>query len=230
MEKHPYMSVVISENTEMTFLEGDCCVQSNLPFPQWAEVSYFEVKIYEMSTDTKVAIGAASKPYPSWRFPGSLNKHSVGYFSTGHTFCNDSFEGKPYGALYGVGDVIGCGYRAQSGSIFFTRNGERFKPAVNGFYYGIYPSIAANGPCTLQVNFGQLGFVFVEANVKKWGFGPKLETVPPPAYGITENSQVLESESDYNEEELSFLQIPRRYRSIGQNSTSRTVSRNSLSF
>ncbi|KAK9679835.1 Protein ssh4, partial [Basidiobolus ranarum] len=98
MEKYSYMNVMIRENTEVTFLSDECCVQSNLPFPQWEDVCYYEVKIFEKPADTMVAIGVASKPYPSWRFP-VLNRHSVGYYSTGQKYCNDSFEGKPYGSL-----------------------------------------------------------------------------------------------------------------------------------
>jgi len=44
------------------------------------------------------------------------------------------------------------------------------------------------------VNFGQAGFVFIEANVKKWGLAPMTGTLaPPPRYGREEESILLDS-------------------------------------
>ncbi|KAI0285133.1 hypothetical protein BGY98DRAFT_947356 [Russula aff. rugulosa BPL654] len=58
------------------------------------------------------------------------------------------------------GHVVGVGYRPRSGTI------------------------RADGPCSLHGDLGQDGFVFIEYNVKKWGFAPSVGTLaPPPAYG-----------------------------------------------
>ncbi|GES77688.1 endosomal SPRY domain protein, putative [Rhizophagus clarus] len=67
----------------------------------------------------------------------------------------------------------------------------------NGFkYYNSPFNVGANGPCCVHVNFGQLGFVFIEANVKKWGLAPSMGTLaPPPAYGSERGSLLLESSS-----------------------------------
>jgi hypothetical protein len=55
----------------------------------------------------------------------------------------------------------------------------------------LFPTIGANGPCQVHVNLGQRGFLFIEANVKKWGLAPSQGTLsPPPAYG-TERDTVL---------------------------------------
>lgn len=51
---------------------GGCCVQSNLPLPRLNEVYYFECKMYEKPVGTEVAIGLATKPFPSFRLPGIL--------------------------------------------------------------------------------------------------------------------------------------------------------------
>ena len=60
----------------------------------------------------------------------------------------------------------------------------------------LFPTVGANGPCCIHVNFGQLGFVFIEANVKKWGLAPSMGTLaPPPAYGSERGSILLESSS-----------------------------------
>jgi hypothetical protein len=46
----------------------------------------------------------------------------------------------------------------------------------------------------LHVNLGQAGFVFIEANVKKWGLAPSVGTLaPPPAYGSERGSILLEA-------------------------------------
>jgi len=43
---------------------------ANLPLPKLNEVYYFECKMYEKPEGTDVAIGLATKPYPSFRLPG----------------------------------------------------------------------------------------------------------------------------------------------------------------
>lgn len=57
-----------------------------------------------------------------------------------------------------------------------------------------FPAIGANGPATVHVNLGQSGFVFIEANVKKWGLAPVTGSLaPPPPYGSEQGSILLES-------------------------------------
>jgi hypothetical protein len=46
----------------------------------------------------------------------------------------------------------------------------------------------------VHVNFGQAGFVFIEANVKKWGLAPMTGSLaPPPPYGNEQGSILLEA-------------------------------------
>lgn len=93
------------------------------------------------------------------------------------------------------GDVIGIGYRPRSGTIFFTRNGKKLDDVVHGLKsQNFFPTVGANGPCMVHVNFGQMGFVFIEANVKKWGLAPMTGSLaPPPPYGSEQGSILLES-------------------------------------
>lgn len=120
------------------------------------------------------------------------NRYSIGYFSNNGSKCfSTPFNSKPYGLPYKHGDVIGVGYRHRTGSIFFTKNGRKMEEAYAGLRWNLFPTIGANGPCQIHVNLGQMGFVFVEANVKKWGLAPSQGTLsPPPAYG-TERDTVL---------------------------------------
>ncbi|KAI8641112.1 concanavalin A-like lectin/glucanase domain-containing protein [Parasitella parasitica] len=187
----PEANCFVAGRTEIQFMEGENCVQTNLPLPRNQEVYYWEAKMFDKPETTLVSVGIATKPFPSWRLPG-WNRFSIGYFSNNGSKCFSSpFNYKPYGLPYKHGDVIGVGYRHRTGSIFFTRNGRKMEEACAGLSWNIFPTIGANGPCQIHVNLGQAGFVFVEANVKKWGLAPSQGTLsPPPAYG-TERDTIL---------------------------------------
>lgn len=90
---------------------------------------------------------------------------------------------------------MGVGYRPRTGAIFFTRNGKKLEEVVHGLKsQNFFPAIGANGPATVHVNFGQAGFVFIEANVKKWGLAPATGSLaPPPPYGSEQGSILLET-------------------------------------
>lgn len=126
------------------------------------------------------------------------HKYSVAYTSTGHRRYNQPFSGPVYGPQYVQGDVIGVGYRPRTGTIFFTRNGKRLEDVAHGLKsQNLFPAVGANGPCTVHVNFGQSGFVFIEANVKKWGLAPMTGSLaPPPPYGSEQGSILLEAGRD----------------------------------
>ncbi|GBC04400.1 hypothetical protein RclHR1_05670002 [Rhizophagus clarus] len=182
--------------TEIAFYDAECCVQTNLPLPKQQEVYYWEAKMYDKPPNTTVAVGLATKPYPLFRLPG-WNRQSVAYFSdNGFKYYNSPFNGKAYGPQFQQGDVVGVGYRPRTGTVFFTRNGKKLDDAFTGMKMNLFPTVGANGPCCVHVNFGQLGFVFIEANVKKWGLAPSMGTLaPPPAYGSERGSLLLESSS-----------------------------------
>jgi len=197
--------VLVSSRTEIQFLAdsvgmtpeegGACSIQSNLPLPKQNEVYYWEAKMFNKPTTTNVAVGLSTKPYPSFRHPG-LCKHSVGYFSLDGSKCyNHPFHMQSFGPAYVHGDVVGVGYRPRTGSVFFTRNGMRISEAFIGLYnYNLFPTISADGPAEVHINFGQAGFVFIEANVKRWGLAPMVGTLaPPPAYGQDKDSILIES-------------------------------------
>ncbi|KAG0344348.1 Rsp5p-dependent ubiquitination, sorting of cargo proteins at the multivesicular body [Podila humilis] len=187
----------VHDRTELIFPHDnqETSVQTNLPLPKQQEVYYWEVKMFEKNPNAVVSVGVSTKPYPVTRLPG-WNKQSVAYFSKdGQKYCNSPFSGYPYGPIYFEGDVVGCGYRPRTGTIFFTRNGKRLEDAYTGMMrHNLFPTVGATGPCVLHVNFGQSGFVFVEANVKKWGLAPASGTLaPPPAYGRERGSILLEA-------------------------------------
>lgn len=92
------------------------------------------------------------------------------------------------------GDVVGVGYRPRTGTVFFTRNGKKLDDVAHGLKtQNFFPTIGSTGPCNVHVNFGQMGFVFIEANVKKWGLAPQTGSLaPPPPYGSEQGSILLE--------------------------------------
>lgn len=200
----------VEARTEIEFFDSECSVQSNLPVPKQNEVYYWEAKIYDKPETSLISIGMTTKPYPLFRLPGTLrlgvcaltytnclgyHKTSVAYVSTGHRRYNQPFAATPYGPPYVQGDVIGVGYRPRTGSIFFTRNGKKLDEVAHNLKsQNFFPTVGANGPCTVHVNFGQMGFVFIEANVKKWGLAPMTGSLaPPPPYGSEQGSILLET-------------------------------------
>ncbi|KAI5123572.1 hypothetical protein M0805_003390 [Coniferiporia weirii] len=190
-------SLLVHARTELTFLPdpfSSSSVQSNLPLPKLNEVYYWEVKMFDLPETTSVAVGLATKPYPAFRLPG-LNRFSIAYHSNGDKSHNYPFTAQPYGSPLKEGDVLGVGYRPRSGTVFFTRNGRKMDDAYIGLTrWNLFPTVGADGPCSLHVNLGQSGFVFIEANVKKWGLAPSVGTLaPPPAYGSERGSILLEA-------------------------------------
>ncbi|MBW0521443.1 hypothetical protein O181_061158 [Austropuccinia psidii MF-1] len=201
---NPSLPILVQSRTEITFLDGvdmseeeggGVSIQSNLPLPKLNEVYYFECKIYEKPEGSEIGIGLATKPYPSFRLPG-WNRLSIGYFSAdGFKSHNYPFTATSYGPSLKQGDVLGVGYRPRTGSVFFTRNGKKLEDAYTGLNrFNLFPTIGATGPASVHVNLGQAGFVFIEANVKKWGLAPMAGTLaPPPAYGHQMGSILLAS-------------------------------------
>lgn len=157
-----------------------------------------------------ISFGLATSSYPYFRLPGR-HHHSISYDSNGSRRVNNSFELEEdlincFPALQ-QGDVVGVGYRVKSGTIFFTRNGKKVsEKEIGGHIRGwkfkyLYPIVGANVPCKIHVNLGSYGFVFIEANVKKWGYG-KISgmKLPPPAYGQYDRDALLESGYEDNED------------------------------
>jgi hypothetical protein len=130
--------------------------------------------------------------------PLGYHKSSISYMSNGNRRYNQPFNPTAYGPAYVQGDVIGVGYRPRTGTLFFTRNGKKLDDVAHGLKaQNFFPTVGANGPCQVHVNFGQMGFVFIEANVKKWGLAPQTGSLaPPPPYGSEQGSILLDSGRD----------------------------------
>jgi hypothetical protein len=207
--------LIIINKYELNFFKKfECCSITNLPMPHKNEVYYFESKIYSLPDpeNTMISIGLGVKPYPWFRLPGR-HSHSVSYDSNGYRRHNQPFKFSfdPPFPKYIEGDVIGVGYRTSSGTIFFTRNGKKISESKIGGHIRnfkianmgqLFPIIGANNLCSVHVNLGQAGFVFIEGNVKKWGFAPIEGNGPaPPAYNKF-NGDILLERSEIDDEDI----------------------------
>lgn len=155
---------------------------------------YFETKLYEFDPDTTtIAVGLVTKPYPNFQLPG-MSPYSIAIQSNGtvrmnnHPYVND--DDLPVVLPQFIeGDIVGIGYRSINGAIFITHNGKNVLEIIRRFKTELYPCIGSvGGPCKVAVNLGQLGFVFIEANVKKLGFCESKNegTIgAPPSYSTT---------------------------------------------
>lgn len=207
--------LIIVNKTELNFFKSfECNAMTNLPIPMANEVYYFEAKIYlKPASETIISVGLSTKPYPWFRLPGR-HPNLVVYDLDGHRRHNQPFpiiSEAPFPALI-EGDVVGIGYRVRLGTVFFTRNGKKVKEQklgghIRNFKPGsqaqLFPIIGANDMCSVHVNLGQMGFVFIEANVKKWGYAPLEGNGPaPPAYNKF-NTDILLDRLEIDEDELS---------------------------
>ncbi|OBA23485.1 SPRY-domain-containing protein [Metschnikowia bicuspidata var. bicuspidata NRRL YB-4993] len=235
---------VVEDRTEINFtnnarLYSTATAVLRFPLPiknRLPDTVYFEVKVFEYAEDVPnahFAIGLVTKPYPSqFRLPG-YNNFSMAYESTGNLKINKPFPTplqqhrgteSQYNALVLPPlkqlDVVGFGYVVSSGTYFITRNGKKLMDVMKGCHLDLYPAVgcfSTNG--RFQVNFGQMGFVWIEANVRKYGFfsasdrrfaGQRgLASLPEYGNSILLNDKLLdkgdELPPEYPEEELDFF-------------------------
>jgi len=113
---------------------------------------YWEISS-STSTSVMVGLGNTSMTIDGATYPGD-DYHSVGYFSSnGNKFYANI--GTSYGAVYGVGDVIGVTFDADTGSLTFYKNGVSQGVAYTGL--SVLPQFPVIGISqgTAVVNFGQ---------------------------------------------------------------------------
>ncbi|KAL6450505.1 SSH4 Protein SSH4 [Candida maltosa Xu316] len=188
---------IVADKTELNFNNNDMPYSTatsvlNYPLPVknrvYSDTVYFETKVFEFNNDNHpnahFSIGLVTKPYPSgFRLPG-YNKFSIGYESTGNLKINKPFptplqqhqgEHSEYNALVlpplQQADIVGFGYVISTGTIFITRNGKKLLDVMKGCFVDLFPAVGCfSTNAKFQVNLGQLGFVWIEANVRKYGF------------------------------------------------------------
>ena len=130
--------------------------QAAMPMTSFS--SYFEVEVCSRSIEKAIAVGLASRTYPTntwvgWR-PISIAYH----LDDGCLFTGDGLKGHSIGPKIFEGHVVGCGVNARPGvdlekggdvkvEVFFTVNGtliveQKISVPIGGFY----PTICLEGP------------------------------------------------------------------------------------
>lgn len=186
---------IVEDRTEINFIKNDAPYSTatavlNYPLPtknRTPDTIYFEVKIFEFDegkANSHFGIGLVTKPYPSdFRLPG-YNTFSLAYESTGNLKINKPLptplqQHRGENSVYNAqvlpplrqSDIVGFGYVISTGTLFITRNGKKVMDIMKGCHLGLYPAVGCfSTNAKFQVNFGQMGFVWIEANVRRYGF------------------------------------------------------------
>jgi len=116
------------------------------------------------STLDCIAVGLSRKRFNIYlKMPG-WDHLSYGYHSDdGGVFHNRGDTLRPYGPIFTSGDTVGCGIDYIKQAIFFTLNGSFLGYAwkdVNIDDYEWYPTVGVDSYNPLQINFGNVPFVF----------------------------------------------------------------------
>ncbi|KAI8929720.1 hypothetical protein BC831DRAFT_509017 [Entophlyctis helioformis] len=144
-----------------THTEGVRTVQSSHHLTP--QTPYYEVLLLALPADRLVdaglAIGLACHPFSGFHAPGTLAA-SAALSSARSILCNgDAVGAGPVGGMWTAGTVIGCGYDRESGTVYWTFDGQRAGCRVACLAPGcLYPTLSSASRCTLSVNFGQHAF------------------------------------------------------------------------
>lgn len=136
--------------------------------------AYFEVTLVKREPGARIGFGFATCPYPTFRLPGHDSLSIAYHSSLGRVYLNSREGGKACGFPMKEGDTAGIGYRIITPPgesvlphlvFYFTYNGVRIGDefSVYGFNpYKLYPTIGAEGVCTVEVYFGDLNSMFLD--------------------------------------------------------------------
>lgn len=68
----------------------------------------------------------------------------------GDCYKDDGFGAKKYGPSWDEGDTVGVGYRWDSGTVFFTLNGDNLGAAYTRFKHVLFPCIGSDGTARVR--------------------------------------------------------------------------------
>lgn len=194
-------SFIVNDKLNIQFTKHNSLSSSvmNLPIPKNnKDCCYFETKIYlnrnNSTTEDIFTIGLVTIPYPYFVMPGYSNI-SLAYESNGDLMIN-KYRNEGVLPKLNNGDVVGFGYRYKSGLLFITYNGKKVMDIPNKHAIELFVSCGKKGSqsdLVLEFNIGQYGYVFIEANVRKYAFDANIEgTVGvPPSYQNKEKDKLI---------------------------------------
>lgn len=184
----PPVPYYVNEGLEIEFNgnNDESSAMLNLPLPiqnRRNDTVYFEAKVLEFAG--VVTVGLATMPHPNWVSPGVV-PYSLGINTRGEFVANGLAEPLGVFPVLQRGDIVGIGVRFGTGSLFVSHNGRNVVEVMRGLKFDMYPVVGAQGRAKVSVNLGQMGFVLIEGNVKKWGFcenNNEGQLGAPPMYG-----------------------------------------------
>ncbi|KAJ6121389.1 SPla/RYanodine receptor SPRY [Penicillium capsulatum] len=165
-------------------------LRADNPMPPQCGIYYYEIRIESKPKEGMIGIGFSSPKASVERLPGWEQESWAYHGDDGKSFFGESQgQGRPYGPIFGVGDIVGCGVNFSTGSAFFTKNGNylggcfapnlRSCPEINLFTgeafhdlrnVKLYPSVGMKKHPIVhfKANFGQEPFVFdIDGMVKQ---------------------------------------------------------------
>lgn len=139
-------------------------LRADNPMPPQCGIYYYEIRIESKPKEGMIGIGFSSPRASVERLPGWEQESWAYHGDDGKSFFGESQgQGRPYGPVFGVGDIVGCGVNFSSGTAFFTKNGNYLGVAFHDLRnVKIYPSVGMKKHPLVhfKTNFGQEPFVF----------------------------------------------------------------------
>ena len=162
-------ATVMSNGTEIIFPDNGfemarsalssvpiCHLSSNDSF-------YFEISILEQGegTNSFLSMGLTVSPASPFHHIG-WDRFSIGFHSDdGRVYKESHQNGLTYADPFTTGAVVvGCGYEASEGLVYFTLNGSSLGTAATGFFGKFYAAVAAIRGWRVSVNFGTEPFMY----------------------------------------------------------------------
>ncbi|KAJ2857531.1 Protein ssh4 [Coemansia erecta] len=196
---HANAGVDVHNRTELEFADGEHSLLANIQVPNEQRVYYFEVRLDRLADGTNVALGVSMRDYPPLRMAGwACNSVALHTLDGCVYYCHPLDVCKRVDVPLRTSDTLGVGWRPNSGKMFFTVNGAIVSHIRTPWAHKrMYPIVSADGPCSLNVNFGARAFVLAHANMRHWGLAPpEGARPPPPMYQNVSDTLLLATHAD----------------------------------
>jgi len=137
----------------------DILVCGNAPIPVHIE-HYFEVTVLEGTSTAHISVGLCTEGALQWEF-GSY-RYQANKTKTWYPSNNKDAKHVAYGLAYKKDDVIGCGWKPETNTIYFTKNKVALPAAwqISPPTVKMVPAIGISKGVKVKINFGQEPFEY----------------------------------------------------------------------